>query len=417
MGEPGMGAERGARQALPIVAGAAAMLTIGLGMRQSLGIFMLPMTRDIALTISQFTLAIAVQNLVWGLLQPLAGAWAVRWGFRPLMIGGSLLYAIGLASLACAHGVVAVALAAGVAIGAAMACTGVAIALAVSGRVVAARRRSLVFGAVAAAGSLGASFVAPIAQALSAAHGWRTGVAAFALLSLAMLPTAWLAGRVDRIAPEASRAADRGARAVVVQALRHPPFVVMTGAYFVCGMQLVFLTTHLPTYLATCGMDPMLGAQALGMIGAFNVLGSLFFGWAGGRANRLLLLGGIYLLRSLGIAWFFSSQPTTEGTLAFAAVMGFLWFGVSPLVDGTIAQTFGLRWQAMLAGVAFCSHQLGSFVGAYGGGMVFDAFGSYALAWRLGVGLGFAAGAVQIVFAVVWPPMQAHRAPGPQPNA
>lgn len=159
--------------------------------------------------------------------------------------------------------------------------------------------------------------------------------------------------------------------------------------------------------LPLLAMGPMLSAKALGTIGAFNILGGLFFGWAGGHFNRLLLLGGIYILRSLGMAWYFMALPTPESTLAFAAIMGFLCFGVSPLVDGTIGQTFGLRWQAMLAGLAFCSHQIGSFLGAYGGGLIFDIFGSYNLAWRFGVGLGLTAGAVQVVFAVLRPPAAA----------
>ena len=176
--------------------------------------------------------------------------------------------------------------------------------------------------------------------------------------------------------------------------------MVLTLAFFVCGMQLIFLTTHLPSYLQICGMDPMLSAQALGVIGGFNVLGSLFFGWAGGRWNKLVLLGGIYVMRSLVLLWYFAAPPTPEGTLAFAAVMGFLWLGVGPLVTGWIIDVFGLRWQAMLGGVAFVSHQVGSFVGAYGGGLLYDLLGSYTAAVQVGVSLGLAAGIVQIGFAL-----------------
>ena len=190
-------------------------------------------------------------------------------------------------------------------------------------------------------------------------------------------------------------------------ALRHPPFVVMALAYTVCGMQLVFLTTHLPAYLDICGMDPMLSAKALGMIGGFNVLGSLFFGWAGGRVNKLLLLGGIYVCRSLGFIWFFHTLPTPESTLVFSGIMGFLWLGVSPLVQGWIAQTFGLRWQAMIAGVAFFSHQIGSFIGAFGGGWLYDLMQNYALAWKVGAALGLTVGLMQIAFALL------PRAPSP----
>ena len=194
---------------------------------------------------------------------------------------------------------------------------------------------------------------------------------------------------------------EQTARAVVGRALRYPPFVVMALAYFVCGMQLIFLTTHLPSYLAICGMDPMLSAQALGVIGGFNVLGSLFFGWAGGRFNKLALLGGIYILRSIGIVWYFMALPTPTTTLVFAAVMGFLWLGVGPLVQGWIGETFGLRWQAMIGGVAFMSHQIGSFLGAFGGGLVYDALGSYDVAWKFGAAVGLSAGIVQVTFALM----------------
>jgi predicted MFS family arabinose efflux permease len=180
-------------------------------------------------------------------------------------------------------------------------------------------------------------------------------------------------------------------------------FVVMTCAYFVCGMQLVFITTHLPSYLAICGMDPMLSAETLGVIGGFNVLGSLFFGWAGERWNKLALLGAIYVSRSLVLAWYFMLPPSPATTLVFGAMMGFLWLGVGPLVAGAVAELFGLQWQAMIQGLAFMSHQLGSFLGAYGGGLIYDTLGSYTLAWRIGVSVGLAAGIIQIAFALIRP--------------
>ncbi|WP_432260171.1 MFS transporter [Cupriavidus sp. TMH.W2] len=401
----------GLRPALPILIGASVMLSLAMGLRQSLGIFMPPLTRDIGISVSDFTIAIAVQNLAWGLLQPLAGAWATRIGFRPLMVAGSLLYIVGLVLLATAHSLVGVTLGAGVAIGASMACTGSALAMAVAARPVSAALRSTVLGLVSGAGSLGALLAAPIGQMVTQAYGWRTGLAAFVVLALVMLPAAWFAGRVDRLplVLPAGRGQD-SAREALGSALRHAPFVVMALAYFVCGMQLVFLTTHLPSYLDVCGMDPMLSAQALGVIGGFNVLGSIFFGWAGGRFNKLMLLGCIYTIRSLALTWYFSSAPTPQSTLVFAAVMGFLWLGVAPLVSGWIAETFGLRWQAMLGGVAFFSHQIGSFVGAFGGGVVYDALGSYTVAWQVGVALGLTAGVAQIAFAVATrrrPPLMA----------
>ena len=394
--------------AWPILAGAALMLSLSMGLRQSLGLFMPAITTGIAISVADFTWAIAVQNLAWGLLQPLAGAWAVRIGFRPMMVAGASLYVAALLLLASAQGLAGVVLGAGVMIGASLACTGSALAMSVATRAVSPTARSTVLGVVSAAGSLGAMVAAPLGQVLTDSLGWRAGVLGFAVLALFMVPAAWLAGRADKIAlpPPAPGSADRGsARQALRQAAGTPAFVVMSVAYFVCGMQLVFLTTHLPSYLAVCGLDPMLGAQALGMIGGFNVLGSLFFGWAGGRWNKLVLLGSIYVLRSVALAAYFIVAPTPASTLVFAAVMGFLWLGVVPLVAGSVAEMFGVRWQAMIQGVAFFGHQLGSFAGALGGGLLYDALGSYELAWRIGVGLGLVAGLVQIVVAASsWPP-------------
>nr|WP_282571867.1 MFS transporter [Roseomonas acroporae] len=414
------------------------MLSLAMGFRQSLGLFMPALTRDIGITVSDFTLAIAVQNLAWGFLQPVAGGLASRWGFRPVMTVGALLYVAGLLVLAAAHGLVAVTLGAGILIGASLACTASALAMSVASRAVSVELRSTVLGIVSAAGSLGSLLAAPVGQVLLEGFGWRAGVAGFAVLSLAMLPAAWVAGRVDRVAlppagrpaaPSAALAAAPvaaptaaspvpsaipgtdgrrggdalGARAALGLALGNPAFIVMSLAYFVCGMQLVFLTTHLPSYLQLCGMDPMLSAKALGVIGGFNVLGSLFFGWAGGRWNKQVLLGAIYLLRSLTLAVYFTAAPTPAGTLVFAAVMGFLWLGVAPLIAGSVAEMFGLRWQAMIQGVAFMSHQFGSFLGAFGGGVVFDRLGSYTLALAVGIALGLLAGVAQIAFALARP--------------
>jgi predicted MFS family arabinose efflux permease len=394
------------RPALPILIGASLMLSLSMGLRQSLGIFLQPLTRDVGISVSDFTLAIAVQNLAWGFLQPLAGALTVRFGFRAIMMFGALLYIAGLALMASAHGFVSIMIGAGVLIGASLACTAAAIAMSVAARAVPAAVRSTVLGIVSAAGSLGALLSAPVGQLLSEGYGWRIGLAGFVVLSLALLPAAWFAGKVDQI-PLPPRApdqiADTSAGAAARIAFGNASFVVMTCAYFGCGMQLVFITTHLPSYLAICGMDPMLSAQTLGVIGGFNVLGSLFFGWAGERWNKLALLGAIYFFRSLALAWYFMLPPTPATTLVFGAIMGFLWLGVGPLVAGAVAELFGLQWTAMIQGLAFMSHQLGSFAGAYGGGLIYDALGSYTFAWRIGVAVGLTAGIVQVAFALIRP--------------
>jgi predicted MFS family arabinose efflux permease len=397
---------RNLRPTLPILIGASLMLSLSMGLRQSLGIFLQPLTHDVAISVSDFTLAIAVQNLAWGFLQPLAGAFTVRFGFRAIMMAGAVLYIAGLSLMAGAQGFLSVMLGAGVLIGMSLACTAAAIAMSVATRAVPAGVRSTVLGIVSAAGSLGALLSAPIGQLLNEGYGWRTGMVGFVVLSLALLPAAWFAGKVDRIPlpkPAHDEIGNTSAAVAVKVAFGNASFVVMTCAYFVCGMQLIFITTHLPSYLAICGMDPMLSAQTLGVIGGFNVLGSLFFGWAGQRWNKLALLGAIYVTRSLVLAWYFMLPPTPATTMLFGAMMGFLWLGVGPLVAGAVAEMFGLKWQAMIQGLAFMSHQLGSFMGAYGGGLIYDALGSYTLAWRIGVALGLAAGIVQVAFALIRP--------------
>ncbi|MFL6838099.1 MAG: MFS transporter [Bradyrhizobium sp.] len=394
------------RPTLPILIGASIMLTLSMGLRQSLGIFLQPLTHDIRISVSDFTLALAVQNLAWGFLQPLAGALTVRYGFRPIMVVGSLLYIVGLALMAGANGFLSIMIGGGFLIGISLACTAAAIAMSVAARAVPETVRSTVLGMVSAAGSLGALLSAPIGQLLNEGYGWRIGLAGFVVLSLVMIPAAWFAGRADKIPlpkPSADDIGNTSAGVAVKVAFSNASFVVMTCAYFVCGMQLVFLTTHLPSYLAICGLDPMLSAQTLGMIGGFNVLGSLFFGWAGGRWNKLALLGGIYIFRSIALAWYFTLPATPANTLLFGAIMGFLWMGVSPLVAGAVSEMFGLKWQAMIQGLAFMSHQLGSFLGAYGGGLIYDALGSYTMAWRVGVALGLAGGILQVAFALIRP--------------
>ncbi|WOH69219.1 MFS transporter [Bradyrhizobium sp. BWA-3-5] len=394
------------RPTLPILIGASVMLTISMGLRQSLGLFMQPLTQDIRISVSDFTLALAVQNLAWGFLQPFAGALTVRYGFRAVMVVGALLYVAGLALMAGANGLLSVMIGGGVLIGMSLACTAAAIAMSVAARAVPASVRSTVLGLVSGVGSLGALLSAPIGQILNEGYGWRMGLVGFVVLSLLMIPAAWYAGKVDRIPlpkPADDQIDDASAAVATKMAFSNASFVVMTGAYFVCGMQLVFLTTHLPSYLAICGMDPMLSAQTLGMIGGFNVLGSIFFGWAGQRWNKLALLGGIYILRSLALAWYFTLPPTPATTLLFGAIMGFLWMGVGPLVAGAVAEMFGLKWQAMIQGLAFMSHQIGSFLGAYGGGVLYDALGSYTMAWRIGVTLGLAGGIIQVAFALIRP--------------
>ncbi|TXL71347.1 MFS transporter [Vineibacter terrae] len=373
------------------------MMTLAMGMRQSLGLFQTPASQGLGIAVSDFALAVSIQQVAWGVTQPFVGALADRYGTRWVSLAGSIMYIAGLWLTATAQNATMIVLGAGVLIGAALSCTSSGITANIAARVVVPSRRTLAFGIVSAAGSLGALLTAPLAQFLLKADGWRVGLFAFVALALVMIPAALIGSRADKLPNSTARDRDLTFGGALAEAGRHPGYVVMACAYFVCGLQLVFLTTHLPTYLASCGMDPAYGAWALALIGGFNIISSWGFGWLGDRYPKRLLLGTLYLLRSLALASYFMFPPTPVSTLLFAAAMGLLWLGVIPLVNGLVAQIFGLRYLSTLTGVAFLSHQTGSFLGAWGGGYIFDLLGSYDLAWKVAVLIGLIAGTAQLL--------------------
>ncbi|HLH89057.1 MAG TPA: MFS transporter [Xanthobacteraceae bacterium] len=384
-----------ASQARPILIGTALLLTLGMGIRQSFGLFLTPVTRDLGVTAGDFTLALGVQNIIWGLSQAVVGAIADRFGLRVTMMAGAAIYVAGLAIMAGAHGTPALIVSGGL-IGVALSCTATSLAMTASVRAVSAERRSRTLGLVSAAGSIGTLVVPLATQALLAHERWQAGMVVFMVMAIAMLPAAFWAGGADRI--PAPSAATTSMREVLGQAMRNRPFLVMSGAYFVCGLNLVFLTTHLPAYLAICGQDPMLSAEALAVIGGVSAIGSLATGWLGGRYPKHVILGLLYMLRSVMIAAYFVMPPTPSSTLLFAAAMGLLWWpGLAPLIGGLVADIFGTRYMATLLGLSFVVHQAGSSLGAWGGGLIFDLSGSYDSAWKIGALIGFAAGAVQIL--------------------
>ena len=384
-----------ASQARPILIGTALLLTLGMGIRQSFGLFLTPVTRDLGVTAGDFTLALGVQNIIWGLSQAVVGAIADCFGLRVTMMAGAAIYVAGLAIMAGAHGTPALIVSGGL-IGVALSCTATSLAMTASVRAVSAERRSRTLGLVSAAGSIGTLVVPLATQALLAHERWQAGMVVFMVMAIAMLPAAFWAGGADRI--PAPSAATTSMREVLGQAMRNRPFLVMSGAYFVCGLNLVFLTTHLPAYLAICGQDPMLSAEALAVIGGVSAIGSLATGWLGGRYPKHVILGLLYMLRSVMIAAYFVMPPTPSSTLLFAAAMGLLWWpGLAPLIGGLVADIFGTRYMATLLGLSFVVHQAGSSLGAWGGGLIFDLSGSYDSAWKIGALIGFAAGAVQIL--------------------
>jgi len=384
-------------QAYAMLGGAALMMTLAMGIRQNLGLFQAPASRELGIAISDFALAISIQQVAWGVSQPFTGMLADKYGTRWVTLAGSLIYAVGVLLTATATSTLPIVIGAGVLIGLALACTTSGIAANIAARVVAPQRRTLAFGIVSAAGSIGTMVTAPIAAYFVNHDGWLAGLWAFLILALAMLPAAFVGSKADRL-PN-SRVTDRNLTlfGALDEARRHTGYVVMSIAFFVCGLQLVFLTTHLPTYLAQCGMDASYSALVLMLIGGFNVLSSWLFGWLGDRYPKRLLLGGIYLLRSATLAAFFMYPPTPLSVVLFGAAMGTLWLGVIPLVNGLVVQIFGLRFLSTLTGIAFLSHQAGSFLGAWGGGYLFDLMGSYDLAWKIGVMVGLVAGTLQLL--------------------
>jgi MFS family permease len=377
-----------------ILIGSAVLLSLGMGLRQSLGLFLTPVTRDLALTAADFTLAVAVQNIVWGISQAPVGAIADRFGLRATMIAGSGIYVVGLTVMATARGALAL-IVSGALVGIALSCTASSLVMTAVARSVPVDRRSKTLGIVSAAGSLGTLMVPVTTQSILAGHVWQVGAVFFVVLAALMLPSGFLAGGADRMPTTGGPKTTM--REMLGQAMRHRPFLVMSGAYFVCGLNLVFLTTHLPTYLAICGQDPMLSAEAIAVIGGMNCVGSLTAGWLGARYPKHILLGLLYILRAFVFTAYFIMPPTPASTLVFAAAMGMLWLSVAPLVSGLVAEMFGTRYMATLLGISFVMHQVGSSLGAWGGGLIFTAYGNYNYAWKIGVLIGFTAGVVQIV--------------------
>jgi predicted MFS family arabinose efflux permease len=386
-------------QAIPfwaILIGAATMLTLAMGMRQSMGLFQPHIIKDLGITAADFSFAIALQNIVWGVTQPFVGMLVDKHGARPIAVAGALIYAAGLILTIIAPSTLVLTLGIGFCVGLALSCCASNVAMSVTSRTVSPAKRSFAMGAVSAAGSLGLMIASPLAQSMITSGGWKSAMLAFLALAVVMIPAAYSAGIADKLVVEKIAGPAQSIGEAVKEAASHPGYVVMAIAFFVCGLQLVFITTHLPNYLAICGIDPSVGAQALALIGLFNAFGSLAFGWLGGRYSKRFLLGGIYILRSLIITAYFMSTPTPTTTLIFAAAMGSLWLGVVPLVNGLVIHLFGLRYVATLTGLAFFSHQVGSFLGAWGGGLIYTSLGSYEWAWKGAVIIGILAGLMQM---------------------
>jgi len=369
------------------------IISLCMGLRQSLGLFMRPMTLDLGISAATFGFSIALQNIVWGVSQPFVGALADRYGPRPVLIVTALMYAAGLLLMIVSRGIPGGLEVAGFLIGIGTAGAGFGVLIGTISRATPPEKRSQTVGLVAAAGSLGTMVIAPLGQWLIDGFGWQAAMVAFAAIAASMALLS-LPIREQPVSGE-SASVKLNLGEAVGQAMGHRGYLFMTLAFFACGFQLVFITTHLPAYLQLCGVAPGVAASALGLIGLFNAVGTYMFGLLGARYSQKHLLALIYLLRTLFIIAFLLVPISAASTLVFAAAMGFLWLGVAPLVTGIIGRVFGLTHFNTLYGIVFLSHQVGSFFGAWMGGVVFDRFGNYNFGWGALIVIGVTAFTLQ----------------------
>ena len=382
-----MTANRRAMLVLIVLSGT--IISLCMGLRQSLGLFMRPMTLDLGVSAAAFGFSIALQSIVQGLASPFVGALADRHGPRPVLIVTALVYVSGLLLMLFATSFTGALEIAGFLIGIGTAGTGFGVLIGTVSRATPVEKRSQTVGIVAAAGSLGTMILAPLGQWLINDFGWRAAMVGFAVIagSIVLLSLPIREQKAAGIAVNVNQKLGDALR----EAMAHRGYLFMTLAFFACGFQLVFLTTHLPAYLQLCGVAPGVAASALGLIGLFNAVGTYMFGQLGARYSQKHLLALIYLLRTVFIAIFLLVPISAATTLVFAAAMGFLWLGVAPLVNGIIARVFGLTHFNTLFGIVFLSHQVGSFFGAWMGGLVFDRWGNYNFAWGALIVIGVAA--------------------------
>jgi predicted MFS family arabinose efflux permease len=399
-----MGGRFATTATLALAAGAL-ILTLAMGIRQSFGLFLGPVCLSLQVGREAFGLALAVQNLLWGAAQPFAGALADRFGAAKVLIAGALCYAGGLAVMGSADSLAELHLGGGFLLGIALSCVSFAVVLGAVGRAVPAERRSSALGIASAGGSFGQFVMAPVGQELIATLGWQGAFFAMAALALAIAPLAVVLARTDALRPRTpTRAAPPaspppGLAHSLGEAGRHRGYWLLTTGFFVCGFQVVFIGVHLPAYLADLGMPPGLAAEALALIGFFNIIGTWGCGALGAKRSKKRLLAALYLIRSVVIALFLASPKSEASVLVFAAAIGLLWLGTVPLTSGLVGQIFGVSYLSTLFGIVFFGHQVGSFLGAWLGGRVFEATGSYDPIWYGAIVLGVAAALLHLPIA------------------
>lgn len=383
----------------PILIGGSIILLINFALRASFGVFQIPIAEEFGWPRAEFSLAIAIQNLAWGIGQPIFGALGERWGDRWSIIIGALLYSAGLILTAQATSPATMQLLE-VMVGFGIAGTGFGVILAVIGRASSDENRSLSLGIATAAGSAGQVFGAPLAQGLLAFFPWQTVFVIFGILVLSCLLFLPLLGARK---PASRTELEESMGSVVKRAFTDPSYLMIFAGFFSCGYQLAFITAHFPAMitemcgpiapggiLASIGITTTstLGAVAISLIGLANIAGAIGAGWLGNRYSKKYLLAGIYTLRTIAAAVFILMPITPTSVIIFSLVMGGLWLATVPLTSGLVAYIYGLRYMGTLYGFVFLSHQLGSFLGVWLGGKMYDAYGDYTLVWWIGVGVG-----------------------------
>ncbi|MDH1442205.1 MFS transporter [Pseudomonas sp. GD03721] len=374
-----------------LLLGASLILALSLGTRHGFGLFLPPMSAEFGWGREVFAFAIALQNLIWGLAQPITGALADRFGARKAIVIGGVLYVLGLLCMGMADSPLSLSLSAGLLIGIGLSGTSFSVILGVVGRAVPVEKRSMAMGIAAAAGSFGQFAMLPGTLGLISWLGWSAALLALGLLVALILPLA-------AMIREAPQPVSNGPQQTLVEALReaasHSGFWLLALGFFVCGFQVVFVAVHLPAYLVDHHLPALTGTTVLALVGLFNIFGTYIAGWLGGRMAKPRLLSVLYLLRGVVITLFLLAPLTQWSAYLFGIAMGLLWLSTVPLTNGTVATLFGVRNLSMLGGIVFLFHQLGSFLGGWLGGYLYDTTGSYDLVWQIAVGLSLMAAAL-----------------------
>lgn len=373
---------------------------LGFGPRSALGFFLTPLSQENHWGRDVFSMALALQNLLWGLGQPLAGGIADRFGASRVVIVGASLYALGLVLMAHSSSPLMLDLSAGVLIGFGLSGCSFNLVLGAFGKLLPESWRSLAFGVGTAAGSFGQFLYSPLGVGLMDQFGWRIALTIFAGLTLLIVPLAMALATPRAAAPPAQALAlarpSQSLRQALAEAFGHRSYVLLVLGFFTCGFQLAFITVHLPSYLVDRGLSAEVGGWTLAVIGLFNIVGSIMSGYLGARVPKRYILSAIYFARALATLVFIMLPPNALTTLIFGAVTGLLWLSTVPPTSGLVAVMFGTRWLAMLFGFAFFSHQVGGFLGVWLGGIAFDAYGSYTPVWLLSIFFGLASALINL---------------------